>query len=106
MTVSTRVPTVAEARAEHNRRHTAFKLHLDRCRHECRTGGLCSTGRDLMVDADAAGWRLSDARERQRPDSASPDHPEAALAPDRADTLPGAAGLPRRQRRADLPIAP
>lgn len=47
-------PPPTEARA----RHALYVRHLTTAtRCACATGGLCPRGEELLVNADAAGWR-------------------------------------------------
>jgi hypothetical protein len=52
------------ARAAQRRAHRAFTRHIDGCR-DCGAY-LCRVGRGLEVDADAAGWRMDQARTELR----------------------------------------
>jgi hypothetical protein len=99
--------TVSQARADHAMRHRRYLDHLPVCRHGCKTGGLCSLGRTLLIDADAASWRLDSAVERERagraPVAAEEGRQEPA-ADRQANTVLGAA--PRVHVRASAPLNP
>ena len=58
--------TADQARTTHQRADRLFRWHLDHCRGACWAGGQCSVGRDLLIEADAAGTRLTIARDQER----------------------------------------